>query len=318
MEVGSRLLLLKGADSGGVSGPGEIPPVPGPEVYGCCSSESPHPAGMGTLLSIGSLTAVHVPAHLNHTALNISSTDGSVLILLCGWWGLRSTSRLHGCDLTLPVLTVNWQQGGKRQNSRLISYWNFTFQRSNVTPHILGPFLQIGISFKRKNAEQPPCSCCQHLHCIMDVLTCWPSNEKECRIQSGVCAAGCAFLLKLNCLNASFYLHREDIISFLGDHSSYSMLLLHSCPQSSRFIAEEHRSHESYAELSENPWNPGDHERIVQRDDEGKICNTHQAWVNRGWLSSELKHRATSEQLHHYTPERFDHMVLAGPVGEYF
>lgn len=29
--------------------------------------------------------------------------------------------------------------------------------------------------------------------------------------------------------------------------------LLHSCPQSSRLIAEEHRSHEGYAEPSKNP-----------------------------------------------------------------
>lgn len=47
MEFRSRLLLLKGADSGGLSAPGEILPVPGPEGSGCCSSESPHPAMMG-------------------------------------------------------------------------------------------------------------------------------------------------------------------------------------------------------------------------------------------------------------------------------
>uniref|UniRef100_A0A8C3XZI6 Uncharacterized protein n=1 Tax=Catharus ustulatus TaxID=91951 RepID=A0A8C3XZI6_CATUS len=43
------------------------------------------------------------------------------------------------------------------------------------------------------------------------------------------------------------------------------------CAQSSRFIAEEHRSHESYAKPSKNPRNPSNNEGLVQRDDEDSL-----------------------------------------------
>lgn len=49
---------------------------------------------------------------------------------------------------------------------------------------------------------------------------------------------------------------------------------LFSCPKSSWFPAEEHRSDEGYAESCEDPRNPGHHAGAVQRDDEGDCAGS--------------------------------------------
>lgn len=95
------------------------------------------------------------------------------------------------------------------------------------------------------------------------------------------------FFLRLNRLNANKFLSVYTGCNFcaLGGAGIVKLsCLLHSCPESSRFIAEEHRSDESYAKSSKNPRNPSNDEGVVQRDDEGKIQNRNPAWLNRRCL----------------------------------